>query len=160
MWVCLALYVLAFVVASFAREVGVLIVFQGILAGSAGGLLYAPIYLYVRLRERDGWTGNPLTFCTTAFGVVLGQTSISWGDDLRRSRPWRVSLPSRAEPRESAHYSLSRPQLRIPSHSQRFATASRLSMDASNICCSLARRLRCGHPRYPTSLAHSRTESS
>lgn len=47
MWICLAVYVVAFVVASFAQEVGVLIVFQGILAGSAGGLLYAPIYLYL-----------------------------------------------------------------------------------------------------------------
>lgn len=47
MWACLVTYCISLVIASFANHVWMLIVFQGIVTGTAGGLVYAPIYVYV-----------------------------------------------------------------------------------------------------------------
>ncbi|ORY55965.1 major facilitator superfamily domain-containing protein [Leucosporidium creatinivorum] len=46
-WLSLLLYVVSLLVASFATEVWTLILFQGVLAGVAGGLMYAPLLFYI-----------------------------------------------------------------------------------------------------------------
>ncbi|KDE08517.1 hypothetical protein MVLG_01296 [Microbotryum lychnidis-dioicae p1A1 Lamole] len=47
MWACLVVYSGSLLIASFARQLWTLMLFQGVLAGSAGGLLYAPIYVWL-----------------------------------------------------------------------------------------------------------------
>lgn len=46
-WGSLTVYVAALVVASFAKNVATLIIFQGVVAGAAGGFVYTPIYAYL-----------------------------------------------------------------------------------------------------------------
>lgn len=43
-WASLAVYVVALLVASFATNVATLLVFQGLIVGSAGGWMYTPVY--------------------------------------------------------------------------------------------------------------------